>query len=246
MDKELLLYNYFSNQLTPEQQRLFKELLQTDADFKQQFDFEKDLKQVIGEKEVGKLKAKLVGFEKEVSKDATPVRTLTRTNYRKWAMAASVALLIGLGWFGYQNFAGPDYDKLYDDNFQHYPNTVYAITRGESTETMERAAFSAYELGDYQTAIRNFNSIPKTDSNGYLDFYLGLSHLNLGQTDEAKAFFEKVIASNAEFKPEAHWYLALAALKQEKKEEARRYLETLVSTYDYNKEKAKQLLVVLE
>lgn len=241
MDKELLLYNYFSNQLTANQERIFEELLKTDTEFKKQFDFEKDLKRVIREKKGKELKLKLGDFEKNLPKK-TPVRTLPRTNYRKWAMAASIALLIGLGWLGYLNFSGPDYGKLYDKNFQQYPNTVYAITRSQSTESIERAAFSAYELGDYQAAIRNFNNIPETDKKEYLNFYLGLSHLNLGQTVEAESFFKKVISSNSEFSPEAHWYMALVALKEENKKEALQYLEVLISKYDYNKEKALKLM----
>jgi len=245
MDKQLLLYNYFSNQLTAEQERLFDELLKTDMDFKKQFNFEKDLKMVIRNKETSDLKSKLVGFEKDISKD-TPVRTLPKTNYRKWAMAASVALLIGLGWLGYNNFAGPDYGNLYDENFQQYPNTVYTITRSESQASMERDAFTAYELGKYQDAIDNFNKIDTADEREYLDFYIGLSHLNLGQASEAKSFFEKTIASNSEFSAEAHWYLALSALKQERREDAKNHLQALVSKYDYNKEKALELIKELE
>ena len=49
MDKELLLYNYFANQLTEDEQLLFDELLKNDMDFKAQFEFEKDLKRVIKE-----------------------------------------------------------------------------------------------------------------------------------------------------------------------------------------------------
>ena len=245
MDKDLLLYNYFSNQLTVEQQHLFEELLKTDIDFKKQFDFENNLKGVIIEKENENLKAKLRGFEKEIE-SATPVRKLPGTNYRKWAMAASIALLVGLGWLGYNNFSGPDYENLYRENFQEYPNTVYAITRGESVESIERKAFTDYELGNYESAIGNFKRIPQSDKKGYVDFYLGLSYLNSGQLDEAKKLLVNTGASNEKFKAETYWYLALIAIKENNKKTAVEYLNELVSQFDYNKDKAQRLLKELE
>lgn len=244
MDKEQLLLNYFTNDLTPEQEQRFNELLATDSEFKQQFDFEKDLQGVIRDKEASELKSKLVGFEKNIVKE-TPVRTL-RPNYQKWAMAASIALLVALGWMGYNNFSGPNYGNLYESNFQEYPNTVYAITRGETVESIERDAFAAYEAGNYQTAIDNFNRIPAEDREEYLDFYLGQSYLSLGQIAEAKTSFTKVIASNSEFTPEAHWYLALISIKEKDKESAVSNLKTLTSKYDFQKDKALELLQELE
>jgi len=244
MEKEQLLLNYFTNDLTPEQEQQFNELLATDSEFKQQFDFEKDLQGVIRDKEASELKSKLVAFEKDIASE-TPVISL-RPNYRKWAMAASIALLVTLGWLGYNNLSGPNYGNLYEDNFQEYPNTVYAITRGETVESIERDAFAAYEAGNYQMAIDNFNKIPAENREEYLDFYMGQSYLSLNQTTEAKSFFGQVISSKSEFTPEAHWYLALISLKEKDKENAIKNLETLTSKYDFQKDKALELLQELE
>ncbi len=241
MDKEQLLYHYFSNALTPEQEQRLNELLATDTEFKQQFEFEKDLKRVIREKETNTLKDKLSGFEKKISKD-TPVRTLPHTNYRKWALAASIALIIGLGWIGYNNFTGPDYNALYQENFQNYPNTVYTISRSESDETLERDAFVAYESGDFKEAADNLKIISKNRPSDYLDFYLGMSYLNLNQFEEAKAYFTNTINSKSEFVDEAYWYLALIALKEKNKDSANEYLRKLTANDGYNQERARQLL----
>lgn len=244
MDKEQLLLNYFTNDLSPDQEQQFNELLATDSEFKQQFDFEKDLQGVIRDKETTDLKSKLVGFEKEFAKE-TPVRTL-RPNYQKWAMAASIALLVTMGWIGYNNLSGPNYGNLYESNFQEYPNTVYAITRGETIESIERDAFAAYEAGNYQKAIDNFNKIPAENKEEYLDFFLGQSHLNLGELQKSKTYLNSVISSDSEFIAEAHWYLALISLKEKNKEGALSNLKTLTSNYDFQKDKALELLQELE
>ncbi len=245
MEKEQLLYRYFSNDLAPEQEKQFNELLATDSEFKEQFDFEKDLQKVIHNKNAKELKSKLVGFERDISQD-TPVRTLLRRKTQNWAIAASVALLVGLGWFGYNNFFITDYEDLYDNNFQEYPNTVYAITRGDTVESLERKAFAAYEFGDFAAALADFNKIPDADKQPYLDFYKAQSYLQLGKLAEAKALFEKTISEDTQFAAESHWYLALAYLKEKDKANATLHLKQLISEYDYNTEKANELLDELE
>lgn len=218
MDKELLLYHYFSNRLTVEQERIFAELLETDSDFKEQFDFEQGLKRVIREKEANSLKAKLDGFEKDISKKDIPVRTFPRTNYRKWAMAASIALFIGLGWLGYNQFSGPDYTGLYNENFQEYPSTVYALTRGDNTDnSLERKAFVAYEAGENVQAIVLFKELIKTKNTEDINFYLAQSYLKNGQPKEAVDIFSQIIRDKREFAPQALWYAAFSYLKTDQK-----------------------------
>ena len=244
MDKEQLLYQYFSNTLTAVQKEQFENLLQKDVQFKEQFDFEKNLQSVIHQEEAINLKSKLVGFEKAVQKE-TPVRIM-RPNYQKWAMAASVALLLTLGWFGYTNFSGPNYNDMYDSNFQEYPNTVFTLTRSSSAESIERDAFVAYESKEYDAAIEKFNQIPSEVRQAYVDFYLAQSYLNAGNNAAAKEFFKKTIAKATNFVAESHWYLAMIALKEENKVDAEFELNKLINGHEYNREKAEALLSKLD
>ncbi|MFK7813489.1 MAG: hypothetical protein AB8B59_13430, partial [Maribacter sp.] len=122
MDNEILLENYFSNRLTEEEEKRFNELLDKDSDFKAQFDFEKNLQQVISAKENQNLKAKLISFEEDIVKDAP--KSSGGTKYKYLAIAASVVLLIGLAWMGFYDGSSDRYDDLYASNFHEYPNTV--------------------------------------------------------------------------------------------------------------------------
>ncbi|WP_339715966.1 tetratricopeptide repeat protein [uncultured Kriegella sp.] len=245
MDKELLLYRYFSNQLTEQENIQLQELLKTDGDFKQQFDFQNNLKQVINDKENKELKAKLVTFENAFSQEK-PARTFSRPYYSKWAMAASIVLFVGLGWVAFNNFFGTNYEELYENNFQQYPNTVYSITRGESVKSIEGDAFMAYEAGSFHKALEGFQKISEEERNDYVDFYMGQSCLQLNQLEKSKVHFQKVIDNTGEFAAESHWYLALIAIKQESKEKAKQQLNELISKYDYNKDKATELLFELD
>ncbi len=239
MNKEDLLYHYFSKSLTPSQETLFYDLLEKDEAFKAQFEFESNLKRVIREDENKKLKTKLQGFEKETTK----AKSKSIFNYSNLAIAASIALLIG--WFGYNSFFGTNYNELYESNFENYPNTVYTITRSDTINAIERQAFVAYEAEDYKNAIVYLNQL---DNNvkPYLDFYKAQSYLKLNKTDEAKGYFDKVIAENKVFVAESHWYMSLIYLKEENKTEAKLELKKLIEGYNYSKEKAKALLIELD
>jgi len=236
MDKEVLLYNYFSNSLTDEEQQLFDKLLENDVDFKKQFVFERDLKRAIKEKEKGNLKAKLQEFESELKQKTAP-----QNNFKIWALAASFALLLSLGWFGYDSFFTLNYNELYSENFKSYPNTSYTITRSDTDDSIERQAFVAYETGNYQTAIDHFEKLESTKKN-YIYFYKAQSYLKLDKTDKAKILFKKVITDNNQFVAESHWYLALIAIKEKDKQNTVSYLEQLIANYNFNKEKAEALL----
>jgi len=242
MDKQALLDNYFLNKLSADELDSFHSLLESDKLFKEQFEFEANLQKVVRHEERGKLKTKLQGYEKE--------RALTnekkQRSWRPLLIAASIALLFMGAWYYNANVA-LDTERLYAQNHTSYPNTVYPITRGESGDnSIERKAFEAYEAGDYRLAIDDFNKIHIADQKPYVDFYKGQSHLNLGQVEEAKSAFAKTIVSDSGFVPEAHWYLALIALKEKDTKSAITSLKKLTAEFDYNKDKALELLNELE
>lgn len=244
MDREVLLTNYFSNRLNQDEEKLFNELLESDADFKAQFDFEQNLKRAIKDKENQDLKAKLVSFEKDIVIEAP--KSSSKKSYRYLAIAASIALLIGLAWMGYVDGSSSKYEDLYAANFQEYPNTVYTITRSGSDESLERDAFVAYESGKYDAAIENFSQIPSEEQQSYIDFYFAQSYLNVGKNDRAKEYFKKIITNADTFVAESHWYLAMIALKEKDKTVAESELKKLTSGYDYNKERALVILKELD
>jgi len=236
MNKDELLYLYFSNSLTKSQEQQFKELLDNDAEFKAQFDFENNLKQVIKAEKSDALKDKLKGFEMDLSKTEDK-------SWFNWRIAASIVLLLGASWFGYESLFGLDYNSLYDDNYTNYPNTVYTITRSDENNSLQREAFVAYETGDFKLALEKFKSIKEEEP--YFNFYKAQSYLGLDNLDEAKALFEKELLSDSQFKAEALWYLALINLKQKNKTEATGHLKDLITSHNYKKEEAKTLLNAL-
>ncbi|OIQ21276.1 hypothetical protein [Lacinutrix sp. MedPE-SW] len=238
MTNDDLLYRYFSNSLSKTETEQFKKLLETDAEFKAQFEFENNLKRVIKHKENSELKAKLRDFETEI---------VTRDNKQKsksfnWRIAASIIILLGVSWFGYQSFFGVNYEDLYNANYQEYPNTEYAITRSDTIDSPERRAFVAYEAQDFENAITLFENLPVAVKKPYHIFYKAQAYLKIGDIEKSKAIFKSIITEGKPFKAESYWYLAMIALKEEDKNEALKYLKILKADYNYNKVKTEALL----
>lgn len=248
MDKETLLYQYFSNQLTTKEQEAFDALLETDSEFKEQFDFERSVQEVIRDQKSSDLKEKLKGFESEISsgqeeKVVTLKPKASFNSYKKWMIAASIALLMGLGYLGFDNLSGPNYNRLYEENFQSYPNTAYAITRGESDEdTLKREAFVAYETDNINEAISLFTRLQQKEDSETVNFYLAQSYLQANQSQEAITLLDNVIQVNGEFKPQALWYISLAYLKLKEKDKALVSLNALVEDGRYKKTEATGLV----
>ncbi|MCW5516891.1 tetratricopeptide repeat protein [Muriicola sp. Z0-33] len=237
MENEELINKYFLEELSSKELEQFQVLLEEDAEFKEQFQFEKEVRKVIVSKERSKLKSKLQELEEELE----PPEAIRRFPWRPLSIAASIMVLIGLGWFMLKPDR-TDLQGLYSSNYDIYPNTVFTITRGDSINTLERRAFVAYESGEFEKAINLFEELSVPDKKDYLDFYLGQSFLQLEKTDKAAQSFLLAIKSNSEFVSESRWYLALTYLKMEDTIKAKLTLEELIEAGDFRKEAAEQLL----
>lgn len=239
MKTEELIDKYYQDELTPEERSRMEFRLRDDAGFKAEFEFQENLRRSIKSVERDKLKSRLQTYEAQQPASS-------KRHWKTWAAAASIAALLGIA--GWTFFIGThaNGEKLYAQNYEVYPNTAFNITRGEGEASTERDAFSAYEAHDYGQAIPLFQKLDPNGQNTVVNFYLGQSQLAADQPGQAFDTFEKVIRANAEFKSEAQWYSALAALKLNDRERAKELLAALVSTKGYKAGRAKGLLKKLE
>ncbi len=237
MDKETLIQRYFEGSLSEEEKLMLSDLLETDREFKEQFEFEKDLRAAITDGERASNKEKLRQFEGAGQPGKEPRIYWKRT----WALAASVALLIGAGWLILLNRTGTT-DQLYATYFEKYPNTEYSITRGDSEDTsIKRKAFEAYEAEDFDNAIQFFRQMDIT-AEAYIPFYLAQAYMGAEDWEEAEDLLRPISDGNSEYASEALWYLALVELRQDEESLAGKTLKQLIARGDYKKNEAVDLL----
>lgn len=236
MDKEQLLERYFENQLSEEEQRIFKNYLDTDASFAAEFTFQKKVQQAIALNEREALKKKLQSFETAKS----------NTNWiSKWSVAASITLALVAGyWFMNQS---PDNIELYNQYYQTYPNVIAPTVRGESKTDLKSKAFFAYDTRNYQKAYVLFSQLYATDKEDYALFYSSVSLIELDKHSEALLLLEKFnTATNNPFSPFVAWYKALTYLKLDDKEKAIELLQPLSEIQNPQQEQAQKLLEELD
>lgn len=176
MENNDYIEKYFEGSLSPEESILFNKLFEEDAEFATSFEYEKNVKKAITLNERKALKQKLQSFEK-------PKQT-----YKWLYVAASIAVFIGL--LTWNSLFVTNYDSLYSEYYQTYPNTVAPTVRGEVSDDIKSNAFYAYDSGDYMKAITLFSRIYAKDGDDYAIFYKGLSYMELEKYKEALAVFE--------------------------------------------------------
>lgn len=242
-----LIDKYFNNSLSPKEQLLFNQLLQSDEEFKSEFLFQKDLKIIITKNQREDLKTTLRIFESEVQKKSNFFKLP-----KKWLIAASLFLLIGVGfWYAKSNFFPSD-KKLFAVNFQPYRNIIQPIERGKESQTIQYMAFLAYENENYYKAINLFNSI-ENQNNSYISFYKAMCYLAIDKPTEAIDLLLPIATTKyhddsfKNFHQFSNWYLGLAYLKNNEKKKAISQFSIIANLPDSNckKDNAQEILKYL-
>jgi hypothetical protein len=172
---------------------------------------------------------------------STPVVAL---HQRRWfQIAATILVLIGVGWLFREAFSGPvNYQEIAQAYHQPYPNRLNV--RGDSQTSVEQG-LTAYDQQDYAEAIDLLNSVDEGDSlYTAAQFYLGNAYLSHQQGAEAVVVFEalQTRADNA-FAEATKWYLALAYLASEQTEPGKALLEEIAGDADHSyRSKAQEIL----
>ncbi|WP_223034173.1 tetratricopeptide repeat protein [Hanstruepera marina] len=233
MDKEELIAKYLRNELSKSEIIEFEKLLDSDHDFKEQFEFETQVKKAIFKQEHQKNKQFLVDVENEISHKSS--------NTKWYLVAASVVILISIGFLWNLNSSSPD--KLFDSYYTVASNTSHPIVRSNTISDDQTSAFIAYESEAYEQAQILFDEAYKNSNNSELLFYEAICYLEIENTTKAIETFLKHQSLNDRLQEKSKWYLALAYLKNEEPVKAKNLLEKITkSPSNYNYIKAKDLL----
>lgn len=237
MNRELLLEKYFENSLSAEEKIEFDRLLAADEDFAKAFAFERDVKKAFTLNERAKLKQKLKSFDE--------VKTV-KISTSKWYYAVACLIVIA-GFSVWLSLKQASNEELFQTYYQTYPNVVAPTVRGTQLEDIKTKAFEAYDNGEYQLAAKLFDEIYTKDQSDFALLYQSLSLMEMKEYDAAKQNFKKFdYTKSNQFSNYFKWYLALAELQTNDKENAINRLKELISVVNPMQEMAKKLLAELD
>lgn len=199
-------------------------------------EFDKNLKKAITVEERKHQKAYLQSLENSL---------VSKSQKKKfnWRVAASIAVLFGLGSYLLLFNSSISNEDLYDTYFYPYENIVAPIVRDQVNLSRKAAVFSQYEQGNYKNAIDGFNQLTTQDSINVatITFYKANSYLQLKQFEKAKNLFSQII-ENKEWEAESLWYLALTSIKLNETDAALTYLQHLKNKKTFKNDEVKKLI----
>ncbi len=204
---------YLDGLMDREERAVFENSLKTDKELNLRVEEVSLLRLAVEEQT---LRNKLDDFHAEMLLNR-PAKTIRP--YIKYAVAASVALLIG---FAIWLLAGQKSteEKLFAQYFKPAPGLVTPMSTASDYEFYR--GMVDYKQGKYSEAINRWEPLVKEKpENDTLNFYLGLSWLAKGEAGKAIDFLSKAVTiQNSAFIDEAWYYLGMAQLKEGRPEEA--------------------------
>lgn len=146
------------------------------------------------------------------AKSQTPVKRIT---WSPWAVAAIVMSVVAVGLLFL--FDKSPEEKLFAQYYE--PDAGLPTLMGTSDDYVFDEAMVAYKMKEYDKALAAWQALLAGETaNDTLNYYIGSAYLAKGRADSAIVRFQKVTGvPESAFLSDAHWYLALAWLKEDNK-----------------------------
>jgi len=235
-DHYITFDNYLNNELSGAELASFEEQLNSDADFKQEFEIYKAIESSLSSKfeneeeekalrnTLSKLGSTHIKQENSTKKKGKVISFL---NYKKLMVAASIALLIGFFLFN-------NGEPVYSDFSNH--QALELVVRSDNNEAVVKAQ-EAFNSKNYKAALKQLTILSETTKNdAEIELYKGICFLELDNYVEADVIFDEISSGKSVFANTASWYKALSMLKQQQFEACKYVLQRIPESADeYNK-----------
>ena len=239
-----LIDNYLKGNLSDSAVHQFEQKLKLDTAFSAAVALQKDVISGIESHFDAQLKEKLQLVEEGFVKPEEETKVIPIRNWKPLAVAASVVLIVALGYLKFFNTPNPQ--EVYLSYYEPYPNIVSPSER--SAESQKQDAMAFYEKGEYETAVSLFETDLATSPNSdYLQFYMALSQLSLKNSEQSVELFQNVAnQKDSKFQAPAAWYLALAYIQAGDISNTKKQLQSIISEGGDYAKRAEKLLGELE
>ncbi len=222
---------YLQGRMPPSAKAEFEQDMASDAALKKEVDLHRGMAAALHDPQEEAFRNTLSEIERELGTtdkmlvpDAIPghqpaMRMRRIVALRSWSVAAAAMLVLAVGitvlWPGKLD-STPSADRLVQNNIGRYP--APAATRGpaEDARLALQEAYTAYDNGDYATALEGFSAQPEPmQQHPDVLFFRSMSQLHLDQGGEAAAGFEALLKQGEnQWTADAEWHLVLATIQQ--------------------------------
>lgn len=238
MDQQELINAYLDRKLSPEDQKLFENLIEDNPEYKAELEQQKKLKAAITLSE----RESLRGFLEEV--DSLP----PQTSLKSWLFSGAIAFLLVLaGYFLWITLSMSPGQKLFAKYFESYPNQVPPSLLENDEFGLKSEAFQAYDQGDFQKAAALFEQVKTQPDSDFALLYLGICQLELGRPEKAIPVLSLIpVNSKTASKEVASWFEALGYFKLNMLDKGKKSLQITAANTNPFQAQARNILESLE
>jgi tetratricopeptide (TPR) repeat protein len=244
MKKLDLIEKYLSEELSANERSEFEQLQRSDADFAEEVLVAITINADFNVKQKMRWQG-LLNEQVSVVKE-TPIRKLFLRRSISLVRGIAAVFILGLGLsLAWLIFSNPDARNLADEQLMEiYVAPKAFMGENANTDFNWKNAVSAYRNGQFSVAVAAIESSMDIGSEKLDEkyFYLGLSYLYEDVPNYEKAINHlaksKELNSSSLYAPKAHWFMALAYLKQGKVKEAKTMLQLVINENTTNWKKA--------
>lgn len=241
MQEELYIgfEKYLLNEMTAEEKSEFENKLQTDDNFREQFQIYKETTQFLELKFSKdavdfKQNLKVIGsnhFGKPITKKSKVISLQS-----KW-FAVAAMLIVFMGVWYFNQSGNPTFSDYNNYNEAHF------IERSDTNQNLVDAQ-TFFNAKEYKKASQSFAKIEDL-TNPELQLYYAISLIESDDYEKASVLLTNISQGNSVYKEEAIWYMALSSLKQRDYKTCKKQLE-LISQDSEKYNQAQKLLKELD
>lgn len=237
-ERYLIFDQYLSNEMSADEKISFETNLSENQELASAFEIFKELNLHLENK---------FGNENERNAFKKNLKTISANHFKtkkskvmafkpwQYAVAASVAVLVGL--FVFQNI-NPSFDDY------NNPEMATFTERGDVNQNLKLAQ-DAFNTKNYKAAIPHFEAVLNSTKSPEIQYFYAISLLEDNQFQKAETNFSEIQSGVSVYKNKASWYSALSKLKQEDYKLCKEILLTIPEDFeDYDQ--VQELLNELE
>lgn len=228
MDLQQLIDDYLQGNMSPEDRKLFENLIEAHPRYKSD----------LASKKKGKEAIQLL--EKHFRTKNSLVKS--------WGLPAVIALgLVLASYLLWISLAMSPGEKLFKKHFAPLPGQVDTVILGGSHSDLKTLALQAYQAKDFAKAAAFFEQIPFDSQSDFLVLYQGICQLELQRPEKAIPLFKLIKPGSSSASAEvAAWFAALGYFKLDMLEEAKKSLRLTAASANPYQNQAQEILKSLE
>ena len=239
---EIEIERFIKGEMDEQEVMNFNHRLENDPEFKELYLATLAAHKVVEEAGREELKYNMWSYENTARKKPK-VRKL------KWQSLISIAASVFIFFVAYTFFdrgGNMTASEVFDTYYEPYsPPSVLRDNSGGGSANWNKAV-QHYSAGNFEEALRYFEIAEDNIHFTVVEFYQGMSYLQLDYPDYSDALYylNEVRLEESVYKEQANWYYGLTLLKKGLRNEAEEVFKQIARERTYNHRRAKEILKI--